>query len=42
VRERLGDDAALERYGVVQLKGLAGEHVIWRVVTNDEPSRRSE
>jgi len=41
VRERLGDDAALERYGVVQLKGLAGEHVIWRVVTTDEPSRRN-
>jgi class 3 adenylate cyclase len=41
VRERLGDDAALERYGVVQLKGLAGEHVLWRVMTTDQPSRRN-
>ena len=41
VRERLADDSGLERFGSVQLKGLAGEHVVWRVMRNDEPSRRS-
>jgi class 3 adenylate cyclase len=41
VRERLGEDAGLERYDVVQLKGLAGEHVLWRVVSDDQPSRRT-
>jgi adenylate cyclase len=39
VRERLGDDSGLERFGVVQLKGLAGEHVVWRVVPDFQPSR---
>lgn len=41
VRERLGDDAALERFGVVELKGLAGEHVLWRVVPDNQSTRRN-
>src|SRR4051812_41770174 len=45
VRERLGDDSAdvgaLERFGVVELKGLAGEHVLWRVVPDDQSTRRN-
>ena len=43
VRERLDEDGvydgALERYGVLQLKGLAGEHVLWRVLSTEQPSR---